>query len=49
MADKAEPRDKDREAELKRQQAVRDAIDKATRGKDGEPVPIVVPRLPQEG
>lgn len=39
MAD--EPKDKDREAELKRQEDVRKAVHDATHDKSGKPTPII--------
>lgn len=41
-----EPRDKDREAEEKRQQDVIDAVHDATHDSKGNPIPIVV-EIPQ--
>ena len=49
MADKTDPRHVDRKAEEQRQQDVIDAVEKVTRDKDGNPVPIVAPEaeIPQ--
>lgn len=46
MADKKEPRDKDRDAELARQQDVVDAVHDATHDKKGNPIPIELPQPP---
>lgn len=43
---KTDPRDKDRADELERQATVEQAVHDATHGKDGEPIPIVLPEPP---